>query len=93
MLPFISLLIYFSGVYGTNVPPDAGKIAIAENNYGSRNAEHKVEQGKADYAICMEIPVNKVTEHTTPDGRHILKHKEEIKLKDYKETIEKVKEK
>ncbi|XP_067676288.1 uncharacterized protein [Haliotis asinina] len=67
-----------NGVYGTEMGPENGKVAIAKNNYrGGWKANLK--RGRLDYAIKFELPSSKVA--TVSKDRDILLYKGDLSLK------------
>lgn len=82
MLRYCLLFLFLNtGVYGTALPPQAGKKAIAWNNY--ENGWKKREKGgRVDYTIHLKIPKSKVQDKSTRT-RSILLHKGPISLNQY----------
>lgn len=75
-------MIYFSGTYVTTLPPSHGKEAIARNNYDDMKGlqERKINEGKVDVAIKMEVSKAKL-EKVDAGGRNVSIHHGDIPLK------------
>ena len=72
----------FSGVYFTSISPEAGRKIVSQNNWDAGVQWQTAEsQGRADYAIEVEMPVDKVKEKS--DTRDIFLHDGPVVLEDH----------
>ncbi|PVD20032.1 hypothetical protein C0Q70_20526 [Pomacea canaliculata] len=77
-----------TGVYGTKVPPHAGKGQIARNNWdGTGNWHARRAGGSVDYVFHLRIPLNNLREVKTHNGRQMYLHRNPIRLADYDYNI------
>ena len=78
----------FTGVYGTALPPSAGKRAIAYNNW-TQGWEQRERGGRVELVFKIRVPETSVQVHMGP-SRHIYLHKGAIRLNDYQWQLFKV---
>ena len=72
-------------MYGTALPPSAGKRAIAYNNW-TQGWEQRERGGRVELVFKIRVPETSVQEYKVP-SRHIYLHKGAIRLNDYELSL------